>query len=91
MKQRTDIYLLGGFGITVALFLLSTLASRSFAYRDLTMMPKPFSLYAPRPGIIAGEWFGDGWIGYLVLLLSSSTVYTLAVFSVSATIRAARS
>jgi hypothetical protein len=86
--RRVAISLLWGLSTTLVLTVLSTLSVRLFPYKDLPMMPKPFFLFALAPGIIAGEWFAQGWMRESVFLVTNSLVYAVAAFCVIAVIHA---
>jgi hypothetical protein len=82
VKRLISISLILGFGLTMALRLLSDLAIRLFPYRDLPMMPKPFFLFALLPGFYAAEQFTSRWMQESAFYITNSAVYFIAAFSV---------
>ena len=84
MTRRVVVSLVGGFGITAGLGLLSALSIKFMPYRDLPMMPKPFFLFALSPGVITAELIdGPRWIHEGVFWTANMLAYAIGVFAFS--------
>ncbi len=82
MTRRVVVSLVGGFGITAGLVLLSDLFVKFMRYRDLPMMPKPFFLFALFPGLITSELIdGPRWLHEGVFWTANTLAYAIAVFA----------
>jgi hypothetical protein len=82
MIRRVVVSLVGGFGVTAGLELLSALSTKFMPYRDLPMMPKPFFLFALFPGLITAELIdGPRWLQESVFWTVNMLAYAMVVFA----------